>query len=83
MPTLVSSQVWVRDGRRFSARNLHGNGDPWILAQLTVQHSLKKPDRPTVGLDMSETEWAQFKFEFDAYKKDCGIMTNPEKIHWR
>ena len=31
---------------------------------------MKKPDRPIVGLEMSDSEWAQFKFEFDNYKKD-------------
>ena len=42
--------------------------------------SIKKPDRPVVGLDMSESEWAQFIFEFDNYKRDCGITTKQEKV---
>ena len=42
--------------------------------------NLMKPDRPIVGTDMRESEWAQLKFEFENYKKDLNIVGKVDKI---
>ena len=55
-------------------------------SQLTVHghvhagSNLKKPERPEVTHDMSESEWREFTFNFKAYKKDARIEAKPEVI---
>ena len=58
--------------------NARFTGDPAVVASLLTIHGMdhvvapnvnvKKPDRPEVFMEMSETEWAEFVFNFENYK---------------
>ena len=56
-------------------------GEPKIVAaQLTIHGmshitnpNIKKPERPEVVQDMTESEWAKFVFNFTNYKRDSKI----------
>ena len=68
-----------------------GDNDTAIAAQLlgihATQHiaernavNVKKPDRPEAVHDMTESEWAEFCFHFEGYKKDAKIVGKDEAI---